>query len=142
MLQEGKLRCKACQSANIYYGKRGWIRAGERGHLAARTEEHSVPQDENSLSNVVTPRGICLGEKKGKKKSGLPSYTTLKQLEICLPLNLHDKQRSVPCGQTWAISPPVIESGSTEQKKKRKLKQGERGKIQVAAVDLKSMNAL
>lgn len=67
MLQEGKLCCKACQSANIYYGKRGWIRAGERGHLAARTEEHSVPQDENSLSNVVTPRGICLGGKKGKK---------------------------------------------------------------------------
>jgi len=31
---------------------------------------------------------------------------------------LHDKQRSVPCGQTWAISPPVIESGSTEQKKR------------------------
>lgn len=76
------------------------------------------------------------------QKTGLLNYTTLKQLEICLPLNLHDKQRSVPCGQTWAISPPVIESGSTEQKKEQIKKKGARGKIQVAAVDLKSMNAL
>lgn len=34
------------------------------GHLAARTEEHIVPQNRNSLSNVVTPGGICLGRPK------------------------------------------------------------------------------
>lgn len=37
-------------------------------HLTARTEEHGVPQDENSLSNGVTPGGICLGSRKKKKK--------------------------------------------------------------------------
>lgn len=72
---------------------------------------------------------------KKKKKTGLPSYTTLKQLEICLPLNLHDKQRSVPCGQTWAISPPVIESGSTEQKKE-KIKKREHKKNECSIVNV------
>lgn len=106
----------------------GGLELERTGHLAARTEEHGVPQDENSLSNGVTPRGICLGR---RKKTGLLNYTTLKQLEICLPLNLHDKQRSVPCGQTWAISPPVIESGSTEQKKGKIKKKEQEEKIKL-----------
>lgn len=47
----------------------GGIELERAGHLTARTEEHGVPQDENSLSNVVTPGGICLGRRKKKKKN-------------------------------------------------------------------------
>lgn len=46
----------------------GGIELERAGHLTARTEEHGVPQDENSLSNVVTPGGICLGRHTQKKK--------------------------------------------------------------------------
>lgn len=42
----------------------GGLELNRTRHLTARTEEHVVPQDENSLSNGVTPGGICLGRRK------------------------------------------------------------------------------